>query len=79
MTIRNIDDETKARLRVAAALAGHSMEEHVRRLIAADLERTLPPAGGLGTWMAQLFAGTYDAGFVVPDRVEIAEPIELPE
>lgn len=30
MTIRNIDDQPKARLRVQAALHGHSMEDEAR-------------------------------------------------
>lgn len=35
LTIRRLDDETKTRLRLAAALKGVSMEEEARTLIAA--------------------------------------------
>ena len=33
LTIRNLEDEVKARLRVRAARAGHSMEEEVRTIL----------------------------------------------
>lgn len=33
MTIRNLDDDLKARLRVRAARHGHSMEEEVRGIL----------------------------------------------
>jgi plasmid stability protein len=33
MTIRNLDDDLKARLRVRAARAGHSMEEEARGIL----------------------------------------------
>ncbi len=79
LTIRNLDDDTKARLRVAAARAGHSMEEHVRKLIADDVHAPDGPARGFGTWMHQLFEGSYDSGFVAPERDGLAEPVDLPE
>lgn len=37
MTIRNLDDELKARLRVRAARHGQSMEEEVRVILRAAL------------------------------------------
>lgn len=37
MTIRNLDDDVKARLRVRAALHGHSMEEEARSILRAAL------------------------------------------
>ena len=33
ITIRSLDEETKARLRIRAAQFGHSMEEEVRNII----------------------------------------------
>lgn len=33
MTIRNLDDDVKARLRVRAAKRGHSMEEEARNIL----------------------------------------------
>ena len=37
MTIRNLDDNVKARLRVRAAQHGHSMEEEARSILSAAL------------------------------------------
>lgn len=79
LTIRNLGDETKARLRVVAARAGHSMEEHVRQLIAEDVKAAELPAQGFGTWLHQLFDGIDTSDFAVPARSDLAEPIELPE
>ncbi len=52
ITIRNIDDALKGRLRVAAFRRGSSMEEEARRI----LREALPPptsATGLGTRLHQ--------------------------
>jgi plasmid stability protein len=35
MTIRDIDDRLKARLRVRAAMHGHAMEEEAREILSA--------------------------------------------
>ncbi|MGH8184897.1 MAG: FitA-like ribbon-helix-helix domain-containing protein [Rhodanobacteraceae bacterium] len=45
MTIRNLDDDVKTRLRLRAAQHGHSMEEEARRILSASLKAeplTLP-------------------------------------
>ena len=78
LTIRNIDEETKARLRVAAARAGHSMEEHVRLLIDTGVHSEGPPIRGFGSWMHGLFKNTHASGFAIPPRDEMAEPMGLP-
>ena len=46
MTIRNLDDDVKARLRVRAALHGHSMEEEVRHILRSTLSPDSTPATG---------------------------------
>lgn len=43
MTIRNLDDDVKARLRVQAAQHGRSMEEEARNILRVALS-TLPEA-----------------------------------
>lgn len=55
LTIRGLDDETKARLRVRAARHGRSMESEVRAILHDALA---PPAGtgGLGTRIHARFA-----------------------
>lgn len=44
MTIRNLDDDVKARLRVRAALHGRSMEEEARSILRSALS-TQPQTG----------------------------------
>lgn len=38
MTIRNLDDELKARLRLRAAQQGHSMEQEARSILRSALQ-----------------------------------------
>lgn len=71
LTIRNLDEGTKARLRVSAARHGRSMEAEVR----AILEETLPappPTGGLGSRIHARFAAVGGADLPLPDRSERA-------
>ena len=77
ITIRNLDEGVKAQLRVAAAQAGHSMEQHIRRLIVESVD---PQArsGGIGTWLHEQFRGSGGHRLEAPARTEMAEPITLP-
>ncbi len=43
MTIRNLDDDIKQRLRVQAAEHGHSMEEEARAILRTALTEPAPP------------------------------------
>ncbi|MCC6009316.1 MAG: Arc family DNA-binding protein [Rhodobacteraceae bacterium] len=43
ITIRNLDDEVKRRLRMRAAANGRSMEEEVRQILRAALGDADPP------------------------------------
>lgn len=63
LTIRNLDEELKTRLRVEAALHGNSMEEEVRSILRKALLGT-PAPKGLGTRIAQRFR---DAGGIELD------------
>lgn len=66
MTIRNLDDELKASLRVQAALHGQSMEEEVRSILRQALGKPAP-AKGLGQRLLGRFQGV--AGEIpVPPR-----------
>lgn len=55
LTIRNIEDGVKERLRVRAAMHGHSMEEEARVI----LKRAVGGMNGAGLWALsrQLFEG----------------------
>lgn len=76
LTVRNLDDKVKARLRVRAAENGRSMEAEAR----AILRSTLLDAGrsdGLGTRIHQRFAALGGAELDLPDRSEPAPAADL--
>ena len=66
LTIRNLDESIKARLRLSAAQHGCSMEEEVRRI----LRRALTPQAekGLGSWIHERFAALGGAALDLPKR-----------
>lgn len=67
ITIRNLDDDLKAQLRVVAASHGRSMEEEARVIIREALFRK-EKRGGLGSRIHERFAAVGGADFVVPER-----------
>lgn len=67
LTIRNLDDTTKQRLRIRAARHGVSMEEEVRRILKEAL-RPAEATSGLGQSLRDLFAGLDTDEFVLPER-----------
>nr|WP_315594633.1 plasmid stabilization protein [uncultured Cupriavidus sp.] len=78
LTIRNIDDDLKARLRVEAAQHGRSMEEEVRDILRRTLSKRQGP-DGLGSRLRQRFASLNDSGLDLPVRAEPPRSPELPE
>ncbi len=78
LTIRDLDDELKAQLRIRAAEHGRSMEAEVRAILRTVLTR--PTDGpGMGTRIRQRFAGPDDLAIEQPPRTERARFAELPE
>lgn len=67
LTIRNVDDATKQRLRLRAARHGISMEEEVRRILKEALRPAAVPSG-LGKRLRDRFAGVAVEEFIVPRR-----------
>ena len=69
ITIRNLDDTLKARLRLQAARHGHSMEEDARQLLHKGLEPD-PAIGPVRlTALAQsLFSAEHGVDLVLPPR-----------
>ena len=67
LTIRNVDDATKQRLRLQAARHGVSMEEEVRRILKEAL-RPAAASAGLGKRLRDRFAGLAVEEFTVPER-----------
>jgi plasmid stability protein len=78
LTIRGIDDELKARLRVRAARHGRSMEAEVRELLRAALDA--PSARrGLGTRIHERFATLGGEELDMPPRGEPPRAADLGE
>ncbi|GAA4856603.1 plasmid stabilization protein [Saccharopolyspora cebuensis] len=67
MTIRGLDDETHARLRIQAAQHGRSMEAEVREILRAAVAPQ-PPSGGLGSRLRARSAGLGEPELGLPAR-----------
>ncbi len=74
ITIRNLDDDIKARLRVRASVNGRSMEEEARRVLAEAVEREIVPGKALGTAIHKLFQPCSDIELELPAREPMREP-----
>ncbi|RXF70316.1 FitA-like ribbon-helix-helix domain-containing protein [Hansschlegelia zhihuaiae] len=75
LTIRNLDDELKLRLRIRAAQKGRSMEEEARQI----LHHALPASnggvdGGLASAIAAIFDPLGGVNLDVPKRGSGREP-----
>lgn len=66
LTIRNLDDQTKQKLRQIAAKHGHSMEEEVRRILNRAVNQA--EQKGLGTLIAQEFSAIGGVEMELPER-----------
>ena len=69
LTIRGLDEETHARLRVRAAQHGRSMEAEVRAILTERLASPTPDYG-LGSHIHARFATAGGAGLDLPARNE---------
>lgn len=80
ITIRNIDDGLKRKLRIRAAHRGHSMEDEVRDILKSALaDPQLEVAGGLGTEIHQRFMSLGGLELELPVREAGREPPEFDE
>lgn len=70
ITIRNLDDQLKAELRLAAARHGHSMEEEVRIILRDTLSQPRKQEG-LGTRIRKRFAAAGGADLDFPSRSDL--------
>ncbi len=78
ITVRNLDDDVKAKLRVRAAENGRSMEAEVRAIL-VDALVVRPPSRGLGTWIHELFADVGGVELELPRRDEPARYVDFSE
>ncbi len=77
ITIRNLDDVLKSRLRAQASVHGRSMEDEARDILRAALHQDIPPPGNLADAIRARFAPL--GGFDMPEvpREPIREPSDL--
>ena len=73
ITIRNLDDEVKARLRVRAAGNGRSMEEEVRLILREAVGRK-PGSGNLASVIRSHFGPSNGVDLELPPREPVREP-----
>ena len=74
ITIRNLDDDVKIRLRKRAAGNGRSMEEEARLILADAVGREAAPPKGLGTALHELFKPFGGMELELPPREPMREP-----
>ncbi|MCP5475052.1 MAG: ribbon-helix-helix protein, CopG family [Rhodanobacteraceae bacterium] len=77
LTVRNIDEDLKRRLRVAAAERGISMEEHVRRLLAAATDSSAATGEELLRSIRARVKGMGDIRLEVPERTDAVKPADF--
>lgn len=78
ITIRNLDDDLKAKLRVVAASHGRSMEEEARIILRQALSRQ-EKRGGLGTRIHSRFAAVGGTDLALPERKDKARAASFDE
>ena len=73
ITIRQLDDAVKAKLRVRAATNGRSMEEEARVILREAVEEEASKKG-LGTRLHELFKPFGGVELEIPPREPMREP-----
>ncbi|MCT0224033.1 FitA-like ribbon-helix-helix domain-containing protein [Synechococcus sp. CS-1328] len=76
LTIRNLDEATKAELRLQAARHGRSMEEEARTILRQAVGATAGSSGGLGLGrrIQAHFAALGGVELELPERTSPARP-----
>jgi plasmid stability protein len=77
LTIRNLDERLKGRLRVRAALRGRSMEEEARQILRVALNDVEPASTDLAERIRRRFAKLGDVQLPIAAREPIRE-LEMP-
>ena len=75
LTIRNLDEQLKGRLRVRAATRGRSMEEEARQILRTALSESEPATANLAERIRRRFAKLGDVRIPIAAR----EPVRYPE
>ena len=74
LTIRNLDDPIKSRLRIRAAARNRSMEEEARQILRAALQEPLVQTLDLGSRIRARFAALGDVQLPIETRQTLREP-----
>ena len=74
ITVRNLDDGIKQRLRIRAAENGRSMEEEVRDILRTALYHQAPAQGNLANAIRARFAPVGGVELDIPPRSLMREP-----
>ena len=74
ITIRRLDEKTKARLRIRAAQHGRSMEEEARTLLRTALRDDVAAAGNLADSIRSRFRRLGGVELRLPARQPMREP-----
>lgn len=77
LTIRNLDDSLKTRLRLRAAARNRSMEEEVRQILRAALAEPVPAVTDLGSRIRARFAGLRGVELALDEREPVRPPPDL--
>ena len=77
ITIRNLDEALKRRLRVRAAENNRSMEQEAREILREALDPEAAPSKNLGTAIHQLFKPYGGVELDIPAREPMREPPRL--
>lgn len=74
ITVRNLDDEVKRKLRIRAAEHGCSMEAEVREILTEAVAIDPEPRKGLGTRIHERFKEVGGIDLELPEREPMPEP-----
>ncbi len=74
ITVRNLDEDLKRRLRIRAAEHGRSMEQEVREILRAALDEGELPVRNIGTAIHELFKPLGGVDLEISPREPMREP-----
>ena len=74
ITVRNLDDEVKRKLRIRAAEHGCSMEAEAREILTEAVTAKSKPRKGLGTRIHERFKVIGGIDLELPEREPMSEP-----
>lgn len=79
LTIRDLDDALKLKLRLRAASQNRSMEEEARQILRAALNESMRPQDSFLARVKSRFDGLGDVELSIEPREQIREPLEIHE